>query len=606
VKRFHRFALFGALWLLCVGAGAGVVERGQSQARDGLFDRFEARSATGASFVGAYVDDVFDSESRLAADLTAEPPRPKRFARAIALMGFSAAGLFDPQGRAVALAPDNPEMHGVEIASRYPHLSSALAGERAVSDIVLSAVKGEPIVVFALPLSGDAYGVLSSGFALADSPLKVFLERQPIAGTRGYVLDSNGAVIVSAGDGSVPSGSRLDLPPTPGPSVRDGRLVAGSPVPGTTWTYVLDAPLAAVLAPLSSSQTSEWALLGGLAALTLAGLMVAAAALSSRAHAREQQAEADRRFRLTVEHAPIGMTMVSLDHQFVEPNNRLCRMLGYSVEELEAMTFAEVSHPDDLDLDLDLVRQLVVGEIEHYELDKRYIRVDGAILWGRLTVSVVRGGHGQPKYFVSQIEDVTAIRSAQEELEHRALYDPLTGLANRGLLVDRLTSALDATRKPVSVAVGFCDLDLFKQINDNHGHHAGDAVLKEVARRLYDAVRTGDTVARMGGDEFIILLTDVESLEAAKMVMNRARRAVEEPIEVDGNSLRVGLSGGLALAQKGDTAGTLLRNADAALYSAKNRGRGNLEVYNPASHARTETHRIVADEPLRAQVKTPR
>ena len=109
---------------------------------------------------------------------------------------------------------------------------------------------------------------------------------------------------------------------------------------------------------------------------------------------------------------------------------------------------------------------------------------------GAITVSLVRDGRGQPKYLVSQIEDVTGIRAAQEELEHRALYDPLTGLANRGLLVDRLTSALDATRKPVSVAVAFCDLDLFKQINDNHGHHAGDAVLKEVARRLHDAVRT--------------------------------------------------------------------------------------------------------------------
>lgn len=579
VKSVRRFALFGALWLLCVAVGAGVVERGQSQAREGTFDRFEARSAPGASFIAAYVDDVFDSEARLAADL-GDTPSPAKFARRTALMGFSAAVLLDRDGRAVALAPDNPELHGVQIASKYAHLSAALGGQRSVSDVVPSAVTGDQIVAFALPLSGKSAAVLSSGFDLRSGPLKAFLARQPTVGTRGYILDSNNMVIVSAGDGSVPSGDRFALPPGPGPSVVDGRLVVASPVAGTTWTYVLDAPVAALLAPLSSSRISDWALLAGLAGLTLVGLMVAAGALASRAHAREEQAEADRRFRLTVEHAPIGMTMVSLDQKFLEPNSRLCRMLGYSIHELERMTFAQVSHPDDIDIDLDLVEQLMNGEIEHYELDKRYIRRDGAILRGRLTASVVRDRHGQPKYLVSQIEDVTSIRAAQEELELRALYDPLTGLANRGLLVDRLTHALDASRKQVRVAVGFCDLDLFKQINDNHGHHAGDVVLKEVARRLHSSVRTSDTVARMGGDEFVILFTDVESLEAATKMMDRAKRAVEDPIEVGGNSLSVGLSGGLALAQNGDTAETLLRNSDAALYAAKNRGRGLVEVHN--------------------------
>jgi diguanylate cyclase (GGDEF)-like protein/PAS domain S-box-containing protein len=297
-----------------------------------------------------------------------------------------------------------------------------------------------------------------------------------------------------------------------------------------------------------------------------------------------------------VEHAPVGMAMVGLDQRFIEPNARLCHMLGYDDHELEAMTFNEVSHPDDLALDLAMVEQLLDGALDTYELEKRYVRRDGSTLWGRLTVSAVRDEHGATQYFVSQIEDVTDIRAVQQELEHRALYDPLTGLANRSLLVDRLSHALGSAREPVRVAVGFCDLDHFKHVNDTFGHHSGDAVLKEVATRLRSAVGAGDTVARMGGDEFIILLTDVESLETAGQVMERARLAVEVPIEVDGNIFTVGLSGGLALAEAGQSAEALIRNSDSALYAAKHGGRGRCEVYNAGFRRRTTTQRALEQE----------
>ena len=575
----RTFVVAGVLWLICVAAAGGMLARGQAEEREGFFDRFEARAETGSSYVGTFVDDLFDAESRLAGQVAKKRVGPPWFAQRVHLMGFSAAVLLDSRGRARALFPHNADLVGVEIASGYQHLSAALEGERAVSDIVPSAVTGDPIVAFALPLTGANSGVLSAGFSLERSPLKAFLERQPIAGTRGYILDSSGNVIVSAGAGAATSGSSLPLRTTSSASVIDGRLVAARPIPGTPWTFMLDAPLAEVLAPLSGS--GEWVLLAGLAAATFIGLMVAAGALASRSQARQRQAEADRRFRLTVEHAPIGMTMLSLDHKFVEPNTRLCRMLGYSVGDLESMTFADITHTDDLELDLVMLERLVAGETEGYELDKRYVRGDGSIMWGRLTVSLVRNERGEPQYFVSQIEDVSLIREAQEDLERRALYDPLTGLANRGLLHDRINSTLNR-RKSVPVALAFCDLDHFKQINDQHGHHAGDLVLKEVARRLGGAVRGDDTVARMGGDEFVILLTEVESFDAARRVMDRARRAVQQPIEVDGFSVSVGLSSGLAFAQPGDSAESLLRKADAALYVAKQRGRNRIEVHSSA------------------------
>ena len=283
----RQFALFGALWLLCVAAGAGIVGRGQSQARDGLFDRFEpARQREPASSL-PYSMTCSTARSVWRQSSRGPPPRPAGFVRATTLMGFSAAVLLDRQGRAVALAPDNPEMHGVEIAKQVSaFVGAALGGERAVSDIVLSAVTSEPIVAFALPLSDGPFSASwSSGFDLEEGPLKAFLSRQPIAGTRGYIVDSTGVVIVSA--------DRLRAqrkPPRPSPIVRsvgDGwtrcRIVARD---RSAVDLRAGRPVAALLAPISSSRTSEWALLGERAALTLAGLMVAAAALTSRGHAR--------------------------------------------------------------------------------------------------------------------------------------------------------------------------------------------------------------------------------------------------------------------------------------------------------------------------------
>jgi len=278
------------------------------------------------------------------------------------------------------------------------------------------------------------------------------------------------------------------------------------------------------------------------------------------------------------------MTMVDLDHRFVDPNPRLCSMLGYTAEELAAMTFEQVSHEDELDLDLTHVERLVAGDIDSYEIEKRYLRRDGSVLWGRLAVSLVRDADGEPRYFVSQIQDISEFRAAQDELEQRALYDTLTGVANRNLLMDRLTAALlgSSERPQAPVAVGFCDLDDFKQINDTYGHAVGDLVLSEVAQRLHDTVRGNDTVARMGSDEFVILFPDVESPEEATLVFDRARRAVAQPMVIDGHTLTVLMSGGLALGHAGDRPGSLLQNADIAMYAAKERGGGRAVTYHAA------------------------
>ncbi|HZJ06615.1 MAG TPA: EAL domain-containing protein [Nocardioidaceae bacterium] len=509
--------------------------------------------------------------------------------------------LLDQRGRVVAGSPSDPSLRGVRLASKYPHLAAALTGTPTVSDVVVSAVDREPIVAFALPLDNGRRGVLSGGFSFKDSPLQNYLSTSPIPGTRGYIVDSADVPVVFAGEGAGRDLGDIDVEQAlSGPRVVGDRVTVAAPIAGTPWRLILNAPVESVTAPATSNDNISWGVLVGAALLTLLGLVLLGRSAAARTRSREAQAEADQRFRLTVENAPIGMTMVRLDGTFLEPNQQLCRILGYAPEQLCAMTFQEITHPDDLESDLALLDRLRAGEISHYEMEKRYIRQDHSFVWARLTVSLVRDSHDRPLHYVSQVEDVTEMRAAQEKLEQRALYDPLTGLANRGLLIDRMTHALARRDDDDLVAVGFCDLDHFKRINDSLGHHAGDTLLREVARPIQGAVRGNDTVARMGGDEFVLLLPDVESLATAQAIMERARQAVQEPIQVGSNSLGIGISAGLAISSAGRSAEMLLRDADTAMYAAKANGRSRCAVYTSAMRSRALMHLSVESELRRA------
>jgi diguanylate cyclase (GGDEF)-like protein len=192
-------------------------------------------------------------------------------------------------------------------------------------------------------------------------------------------------------------------------------------------------------------------------------------------------------------------------------------------------------------------------------------------------VSLARDEDGAPAWFVAQVQDVTDARAAEQRLRHRALHDPLTGLPNRDLLMDHLSHALArASRSGTGVAVLFCDLDRFKEVNDTYGHEAGDALLTTVGNRLRDAVRPGDTVARLGGDEFVVV---TEGLHDASVVIGLAKRLRAEllqPIDIGPARVLVGASIGMAVAGPEDDARSVLREADAAMYRAKARGRDRL------------------------------
>jgi diguanylate cyclase (GGDEF)-like protein/PAS domain S-box-containing protein len=296
---------------------------------------------------------------------------------------------------------------------------------------------------------------------------------------------------------------------------------------------------------------------------------------------RQSLQSSEERFRRTFQDAPIGMCLIDLDGRFQQVNSALTGMLGWSTDQLLATTSDALTHPEDRDGDREQRRALCAGEISSFQVDKRFLTAGADPLWTRLTMSLVHSRDGEPLHCVGQIEDVSQVRRAQAMLEHRALYDHLTGLANRSLLLDRLTRALGEHTGPGGrVAVVYMDLDHFKRINDSLGHDAGDRLLQEVARRMTASVRPCDLVARLGGDEFVLVLEQVDCVEEAGNVLQRVIDAVEQPVVVGEHDVVPSVSAGLTVADGGRTAEQVLRDADTALYVAKDRGRSRWEVYD--------------------------
>jgi diguanylate cyclase (GGDEF)-like protein/PAS domain S-box-containing protein len=281
--------------------------------------------------------------------------------------------------------------------------------------------------------------------------------------------------------------------------------------------------------------------------------------------------ESEERFRLTFEFAPVGMALVEPGGGFIDVNRALCAFFDLPRDQLMARTWPELTHRDDLELDRPLAEAMVAGDRDHYELEKRFIRSDGATLWGRLSVSIARSPEGRPLHFVSQILDVTESRNAFARLRADAVTDPLTGLANRRTLED--WSAVAATAAAAAAVGGhraalYGDLDGFKAVNDRYGHHVGDELLRQVAERLEEVVRPEDHLARVGGDEFVLLCL-VREPDVALSVGRRMQAAVREPFDLSVGRIEVDLSVGIAVGDAGTPVEHLIRDADAAMYRAK-------------------------------------
>jgi len=325
---------------------------------------------------------------------------------------------------------------------------------------------------------------------------------------------------------------------------------------------------------------------------SVGGLVISARDLTDRRRAEADLREAQERFRSAFEHAPIGMALVALDGRVFRVNRALAGILGRSEHELLRSTLDDLSHPDDVELARASLGSLLAGDVAADQYEQRFQHRAGHPVWLAVSTSLVRDVEQRPLYFVSQLEDITERKANGEALVHQAIHDPLTGLPNRLLFVERLGRELArAARRRERVAVLFLDLDRFKVVNDSLGHSAGDRLLVAVADRLSAAMGPTDVVARFGGDEFVVLSRNTSSEETAELLAERLAAVVAKPLTLLEGEVFVTASIGIALSEgRDDTPETLLRNADAAMYRAKENGRDRAELFDAPTHHRAVDH----------------
>ncbi len=304
------------------------------------------------------------------------------------------------------------------------------------------------------------------------------------------------------------------------------------------------------------------------------GAVVSLRDVTSEQRVHQELALTQQRFRLAMDAAPQGMALTDSAGIVVDVNPAACRLLGAEARDVLGAALSEVLSAQAGDCTSD----------ERHE----HVRdtADGRI-WIDHAASTLLGDDGKPVYQVHQFIDETSDRVWQRELEHRATHDVLTGVSNRGSLLNHLDHVLDLRRamsdSPDFVGVLFCDVDNLKALNDTFGHVVGDAVLARVADRMDRSLRRGDEVGRIGGDEFVVVLDGIESHSEVRAVAEKIRIAIGAPMELDGQSVSATVSIGAALVEVNEDAESVLARADAALYGAKRSGRNCVRVAEPGS-----------------------
>jgi diguanylate cyclase (GGDEF)-like protein/PAS domain S-box-containing protein len=336
-----------------------------------------------------------------------------------------------------------------------------------------------------------------------------------------------------------------------------------------------------------------------------------------RRQTRQRLQESEEFFRLTFNQAAVGIALLSREGRFVRVNRKLSNIVGYSEIELLQRFYHQITHPDELNEDKALVQRLVSGELRDFQRETRYLCKDGRTVWVALSASTMREAAAGQLRLIVAVEDISRRKQAEEALLCMANHDALTGLPNRLLLQDRLAQAIaqaqrsskknrtrpgprggarpDARRGTHDgereVGVMFIDLDRFKHINDSLGHEAGDQMIVEIARRLAGALRESDTVARQGGDEFVVVLADISGPDDAALVAGKLLDSLFQPLSLCGHEVFPSGSIGIAMYPRdGQDSEALLKAADSAMYRAKASGGNHFSFYAADMAAEAEEH----------------
>ncbi|HZB43679.1 MAG TPA: EAL domain-containing protein [Pyrinomonadaceae bacterium] len=302
----------------------------------------------------------------------------------------------------------------------------------------------------------------------------------------------------------------------------------------------------------------------------------------------EHYRNAFEHFSSSFNHAATGMALTASDGRVLQVNRSLCEMVGYTEAELLSLKFQGIVHPADLGHYFTALHGLLDDKAENVTTETRYRHKLGHDLWVLASASLVRDARGRPLHVITQLQNITERKRAEERLHHAAFHDSLTGLPNRLHFIEQLQLAIERARQHPEhlFAVLFLDLDRFKYINDSLGHTFGDEMLVTTAQRLLKCMRGADTVARFGGDEFAILLNGLDHTIDAVQIADRVQKEIMSPYDLGGHEVHVAASIGIALSKIGyASAHELLRDADTAMYRAKEQGQGCYEIFDKVMHA---------------------
>jgi diguanylate cyclase (GGDEF)-like protein/PAS domain S-box-containing protein len=319
-------------------------------------------------------------------------------------------------------------------------------------------------------------------------------------------------------------------------------------------------------------------------AIALGAVLVACVAIWDFMRLTRKLRESEERWKFALEGAGDGVWDWNVLYDTVVFSPRYKEMVGYSDEDIAAdeEAWRQRIHPDDRKKVDEDIHAYLRGLTQTYCNEHRILCRDGSVKWVLARGMIVsRTPDGHPLRMIGTHADITERKNMEERMRHMAHYDPLTELPNRALLTDRLHQAVVMARRDKAyMAVMFLDLDRFKPVNDNLGHDIGDLLLKQVAQRLLLSVRASDTVARIGGDEFVVLLPSIEHERDAAIVAEKILKALKQPFDVAEHVISISGSIGIAVyPEQGEDEKLLLINADIAMYHAKKGGRCDYKFF---------------------------